>query len=423
MEKQKKPILKFEEHFYRTASFLIGILFIVLIIYVAKDSFAGHVSEEKKILFEIVFLLLVAVLAEAAVLYFKMENVVLLMILGVLLSPSVIGKVIPSFPSFSNEVIRVFSELGAIILLFKVGLHSKVDKVFSKVNLLVAISGIIVPFAVGYFFAIGSDNFSYAMFMGAALAATSVGVTVAILKSMNVLNKRFSEIIIGAAIIDDILALLLLSVVKSMAGGPGEGISVFMTLVLAAIFILGAIVTGKFIIEYIDRKDMGVKRFLISIAYMLFMGYVAESIGLSVIIGAFIAGIVLNKSKNLANLEEKTFGLEYMFMPIFFISLGLIVDIGSILSNIVPIIIITVLAVLSKIIGCGIMAFASGINFKESFVVGVGMAPRGEVALIVASIGLSGGILTVSQYSLISAMALITSFIVPFILPRMIKSL
>ncbi len=412
---------KFNENFLKMASFVIALLFMALVLYVVKDSLFGHVSEEKKILFEIVFLLLITVLAEAFVFYFKTEQVILLMLFGIMFSPSVLGKLIPQFPTFSNEVIRIFAELGAIILLFKVGLHSKVEKVFSKANLLVAASGILIPFAFGYFFAIGSGNFSYAMFTGAALAATSVGVTVAILKNLNVLDKRFSEIIIGAAIIDDILALLLLSLVKNI-GASGES-SILITIISSAIFITGAIVTGKYLINYIDRKDMGPKRFLLSIAYMLFLAYVAEIISLSAIVGAFIAGLVLNSSRNLHILEEKSTGLELLFTPIFFISLGLVVDVSSIFSGIVPILIITLLAVASKIIGCGIMAFATGSDVKEALVIGTGMVPRGEVALIVASIGLSSGILNSGQYSMLSAMALLTSFIVPLILPGVIKSI
>lgn len=410
---------KFNENFLKMASFVIALLFFVLITYVLRESIFGHVSEDKKILFEIVFLLLIAVLAEAFVLYFKTEQVILLMLFGIAFSPSVLGKLIPQFPTFSSEVIHIFAELGAIILLFKVGLHSKIEKVFSKENLLVALSGILIPFAFGYFFAIGSGNFSYAMFTGAAMAATSVGVTVAILKSLNVLDKKFSEVIIGAAIIDDILALLLLSLVKNL-GSSGES-SIMVTIITSAVFIAGAIITGKYLIEFIDKKEMGPKRFLLSIAYMLFLAYVAEIISLSAIVGAFIAGLVLNSSKNLHILEEKSSGIEMLFTPIFFISLGLIVDINSIMLGIVPIIVLTLLAMISKIIGCGIMAFASGLKIKESLIVGIGMAPRGEVALIVASIGLSSGILDLSQYSMISAMALLTSFIVPFMLPSLIK--
>ncbi|MEK6917306.1 MAG: cation:proton antiporter, partial [Nanoarchaeota archaeon] len=395
------------------------------------------VDPEKHIYFEIVFLLLLAVLAEVAVFYFKLQSVIVLMILGIFIGPSFLTmawdflhtlnlpiQLAAHAPEiiYNHEIIRVFAQLGAIILLFKVGLHSKIETLFSKENIITAVIGIILPFVAGYFYAVlTGGSFAYSMFVGAALAATSVGVTVAILKEMNILKKKFAEVIIGAAIIDDILALLLLSVVINLVGHGSAGSSVIITFISAAIFIAGAIITGKYFIGYIDKKEMGQKRLLLSLAFMLLLAYVAEIIQLSAIVGAFLAGIILNKSKNCHIIEEKTFGIELLFTPIFFISLGILIDLKAIITLFIPIIIITAIALLTKIIAGASLAFFSKLNFNESLLIGIGMAPRGEVALIIASIGLTKGILPTAEYSVISAMALLTSFVAPPILAYFIK--
>ncbi|MEM2131439.1 MAG: cation:proton antiporter [Candidatus Woesearchaeota archaeon] len=426
IEEIKKP-------FYNISAFGIFILFCVLIFSIVRMSFLGEVDANEHLYFEIVFLLLLAVLAEVAVFYLKAQNVIVLMIIGILISPSFLnfswnffnlpGEVPKLF--LNEHIIEIFAQLGAIILLFKVGLHSKIEKIFSKENLLVAFLGVLVPFFMGYLYAFFlSKNFVYSMFVGAALSATSVGITVAILKQMKVLDKKFSEVIIGAAVLDDILSLLLLSVVVNLSNSQGEIFkSVSTTFFTAVVFVLGAIISGKYVVDYLDKKELGDKRFLLSIALMLFFAYVAEIIKLSAIVGAFLAGLIINRSRHYKELEEKTYGLEFLFMPIFFISLGILVDVKSLFIYFIPILIITLIAIFSKIIACGGMSFLSKLNFKDSLIVGIGMVPRGEVALIIASLGLANNVLSVKEYSIISAMALLTSFFVPSVLSYLIKKL
>ncbi|MFH0876552.1 MAG: cation:proton antiporter [archaeon] len=423
------------EHFGRIAVFILLFLFFTLILSLTKQSFFGQVNSEKHIYFEIILLLLLGVLAEAAVYYFKMQNVIVLMLLGVLISPSFLNLSWVFFHSINltastnppeifhhPEIINVFAQLGAIILLFKVGLHSKIEKVFSKDNLLVALAGVIVPFVIGYIYATQTGGqFAYSMFIGAALAATSVGVTVAILKELGVMHKRFAEIIIGAAILDDILGLLILSFVTNIVDGSGTG-SIIITFVTAAIFITGALLAGNYFIKYLDKDVLGRKRTMASLAFMLSLAYFAELINLSAIVGAFLAGLILNRSKHYENLEEKTTALEFLFMPIFFISLGLLVDIKAIMLFFIPILIITAIAFFTKMIGCGAVAIGLKMNFAESLLVGIGMVPRGEVALIIAAIGLTKNILTAQQYSIISAMALLTTLMVPTLISHIVKT-
>ena len=410
-------------------------VFALLILTVLRTSIFGSVEPEKHIYFEIVFLLLLAVLGEISVIYLKQPTVMILMVLGILMSPSFLGIAWGMLKTFGfpgpqepptilrfEEVIRVFAQLGAVILLFKVGLHNKIDDVFRADNLLVAVAGVAVPFVAGYLYASATGgDFAYSMFVGAALTATSVGVTVALLKEFGLMEQRFAQVIIGAAIIDDVLALLVLSFVINVAGGTGELAPLILTAATAAVFLLGSILAGRHFVKHLDKEWAEARVFLLVLAFMLAYAYVAEFIKLSAIVGAFIAGIVLNQSRHLRKIEEQTYGLELLFMPIFFISLGMLVDVNALFEFAVPILIITALAFLSKMLACTGAALLAKLRMNEALAVGIGMVPRGEVALIVASIGLTTSVLTTEQYSIISAMALLTTFMVPPLLSRVLK--
>ena len=270
------------------------------------------------------------------------------------------------------------------------------------------------------------------MFIAAALTATSVGVTVALLKEFGLLEQRFAQIIIGAAVIDDILGLLVLSFVLNVTGagaaadaaaaGAIDFASLALTGITAAVFLFGGVLAGKYFVKYIDRDwSSNTRAILLALAFMLAYAYVAEFIKLSAIVGAFLAGIVLNRSRHIREIEEKTAGLELVFMPIFFISLGLLVDVPALWEFAIPILIITAIAFATKVVPCFLAALAARLKQKDALAVGVGMVPRGEVALIVASLGLSNGVLSAAQYSVISAMALLSTFMVPPLLSRVLK--
>ncbi len=422
---------------------LIGLLilcvFILLTISVIRTSLFDKVEGEKHIYFEIVFLLLLAVAGELVVVYTKQPSVMILMILGLLMSPSFLhlswdflhSLNLPlNIPTNPPDILRleniltVFAQLGAVILLFKVGMHNKIERIFAFDNLIVAVAGIVLPFVVGYIYATYSGgSFAYSMFVAAALTATSVGVTVAILKEFKLLNERFAEIIVGAAVLDDVLGLLVLSFVINITGNSGESIasSVILTLITAVVFLFGSVLAGNYFVNYLDRKEMSAKRFMLILAFVLFYAYLAEFIKLSAIVGAFMAGIILNKSKHHDEIEEKTYGLEMLFMPIFFISLGTLMDINALVTFFVPILILSVLAILTKVIGCGAAAIFAKLKSLEAAIVGFGMSPRGEVALIVASIGLTTKILNASEYSIIATMTLLTTLVTPPILQALIS--
>lgn len=437
------------------AVMIILLLGLLLFLTVLRVSVFSHVNPDKRVWLEITFLLTIAILAEYLVVHLKQPTVMALLLLGVLASPhtikvvwpyavSVMNSILPFFTSYklsgnipnlvsSQGVVSVFAQLGAIILLFKIGLDSKVNQIFNLRNFMVGLAGVIVPFVCGYYFAsLTGHSFAYSLFLGAALTATSVGVTIAVLQELKVLIKEFAKVIIGAAVIDDILALLVLSLVQNFPSGvTATALAPFIgVLALACLFIVAGIIFGKeFVRRVLDSKKEEIisnQTLLAVLSLVLFYAYVAEFIGLSAIVGAFIAGISINYSKKIKEFIEKTEVLEAFFTPMFFLSLGLLVNITALFDNFTAVVIVTIIAALTKLFGCGVTARISGLNFRDSFRVGIGMIPRGEIALIigligVTTIGMDGNpILGAGEYAVISAMAFLTTIIVPSLLKKTI---
>ena len=427
------------------AAFAVLLLGAVLFLSVLRSSLFADVPEEKRLWFEVTFLLLSAVVAELLVVYLKQPTVIVLLLVGAMLSKSFLDIAWPMIftalstlgigglfsPSTLHLVsaegaIRVFAQLGAIFLLFKVGMHSKVEEIFNPGNLFVALLGVVLPFAGGYYYAqLTGGSFAYSLFVGAALSATSVGVTVAVLMELGAMNKAYAKTILGAAVIDDVLALLVLSMVQGLQSSAAPSVSAIAFMVLQAlVFISGGIALGIHLLRnLVEREDDSKpeKTFLLSLSMVFFYSYVAEFIGLSAIVGAFVAGIVLAQGKFAAKLAELVHPLEVIFTPMFFLSLGMLIDVRTILPSLAAILAISAIAILTKVIGCGVAAMAVGSKMREALIVGTGMVPRGEIALIIALLGLEGGVLTASQYSIISGMAFATTVIPPLLLKPLIS--
>jgi Kef-type K+ transport system membrane component KefB len=415
------------------------LLFLMLLLSLLRTSiFYGSEMPEQHVIFEVVFLLLLAIVAESIVVYLKQPTVLVLLLLGILIGPSFIGyawgAIQPIFPFLPPEapslilnthLIDVFAQLGAIVLMYKVGLHSSISKIFSGRNFVIAFFGVLIPFGAGYLFAsLTGGSFIYALFLGAALTATSVAVTVALLKDAGLVDRDFAQAIIGAAVIDDILSLLVLSLVLNIPPSlDATSLQPFaMTLISALIFMVGGVYAGRwFVSTRIDKKEMSDKRFLYALAFVFFYAYFAEFIGLSSIVGAFLAGLLLNYSRHREEIEKRSYALEILFTPIFFISLGMLVDVGALYAFALPILLITIIAIITKVAGCGLGSLLTGFGKKESALIGVGMSPRGEVALIVALIGLTAGALTQAEYSIISAMAFLTAVVTPPLMAPFLK--
>jgi Kef-type K+ transport system membrane component KefB len=452
----KKRIEKMIERTRIWSGYFAIILGVILAFAILRTAIFGSVEPEKHIWVEISLLLLIAVVAERLVQQWKQPFVMILLLLGVVISPHTLTAAWPTIAQMlqpilqpygfhpnpqqlphlvsENELIKTFASLGAIILLFRIGLHSELEKVFNLRNLLIALGGVVVPFVVGFMYAqFFGNNFASSLFIGAALTATSVGITVAVLDEMGLLQKQFSQAILGAAVIDDILALMVLALVRNLPQEISmQALMPFLQiLAIAVVFVVSGLSLGRLFtmhfFSYKEEPQLSKRTLSGMLAILFFYAFAAESLGLSAIVGAFLAGLVLSYSPLAPLLNRSLFPLDVLFTPIFFISLGMLVDIWSIPAIFLPVLILTIIAIATKLIGCGAVAKAFGMDMRQSILVGFGMVPRGEIALIIGLLGLSAvdasgqPILTAAQYTLIASMAFLTTAIVPAGLKMLIE--
>ncbi len=325
-----------------------------------------------------------------------------------------------------SEVISVLSELGVVILLFEIGLESDLSELL-KVGpqaSVVAVVGVAAPFTAGTIglvtlFAVPVIP---AIFAGAALTATSIGITAKVLAEIQRLSSKEGQIIIGAAVLDDILGIIVLAVVGSLAKtGEVEISNVVYLVISSVVFMVGAIVLGRFLSPYfvalVDRLQTRGNLLIVALIFAFVLSYIAVIIHLEAILGAFTAGLVLAETDKKQALEKQVLPVADMLVPIFFVCVGAKTDI-SVLNPLVPenwegLIIasfLMVVAILGKVI-TGFTVFGQpGIN---RLAIGVGMIPRGEVGLIFAAVGSASGVLSKSLDAAIIVMVILTTFIAP----------
>lgn len=343
-------------------------------------------------------------------------------ILGIIIGPSLLGLIT------YTDFVKGIAELGAIIMLFVVGLEFKVQDVFKLKYAAIALIGVIVPFIGGFIIA-ESFNFGFqsAIFVGTALTATSIAITANILREMGKLQTDVAKAIIGAAVIDDVLSLLVLSFSKQLLVGTVSIGVVSLILIKSILFIgLGLVLGNYFLSKFIwkfDQTQLSKKYpeiiFIIAMMIAFLYALIAEMIGLSAIVGAFLAGVSL---EGITIRQGKSYreGAEYLgiiFGSIFFVSLGILVDLKIMNWFIFKfVLILTIIAILTKVIGCYIPARILGMNKKDSMIVGFGMSPRGEVAMIIALMGLNLGYFKQDIYVSLILMALFTTIITPILI-------
>lgn len=367
-------------------------------------------------------------------------------IVGVIVANTALAKWIHlDFGSDDSDiytVVYVFSELGVIFLLFSVGLETKVKDLLGagKPALLAAVLGVILPFVAGMALVMMTNGEMHAaMFMGAAMVATSVGITARIIKDMKLMDTREARIIIGAAVIDDVLGMMVLAMVKGMSE---EGVSVVDIAILAiqaTAFVLGVILICKYVMpkvyDYFDKRKRKIvsegkvpwsfNKLIMAVIVCLSMAAFAEFIGLAAIIGAFLAGMLFADHAWEWDLEHKIETLTTFFISFFFLSVGMQVDVNDLMdvSVLIMAVIVILLALVTKFIGCG---FGAKLGDKELdktgvHIIGVGMMPRGEVGIIVASIGLVSGVLPSDLYAVVVLMSVATTIIAPPILSKLFR--
>ena len=329
-----------------------------------------------------------------------------------------------------NEPLEVLSELGAVLLLFSVGLETRVGDLrkVGRVATLVGVLGVALPFVLGGLWAwLSGFETPKAMFVAAAFVATSAGITARVLQDMGVLGRTESRIILGAAVIDDILAMLLLGVVTAIQGGGSINVvSLFVVLAQAVGFVVLITLVGTRVMQksspLLEAPINPLSPLTLSLALCLGLAVVASYIGLAAIIGAFLAGMIIAESQQRHSLEKQIQVIMAFLVPFFFVVTGAKVDVSQLGS--VPVLgavaVVTLLAVVSKLVGCGLGALSLG--SRAAAIVGVGMVPRGEVGIIVASLGRQAGVFSETTYAIIIAMSLITSIIAPPALKALLSS-
>lgn len=332
---------------------------------------------------------------------------------GVLLGPGLLGYVEP------NELLNAFSELGVMFLLFQVGLEVKASDLI-KVGgtaTLAAVLGVIVPFAAGYgLCAAWGFKTIESVFAGAAMVATSVGITAKVLAGMGLLSTNSARIVLAAAVIDDVIGLLVLALVSGMAKGEVNYAELGLTAALAIGFTLliaglGSRAAGQ-LVKRSESLRVAESEFTVAMVVLFGLAVLSAEIGVAAIVGAFLAGMALSESVS-RRVHDLAYGVSELLVPFFLAGIGLHLDVLIFRepSTLIFGTALLVAAILSKVIGCGLGSLSLGRT--EAMRVGVGMVPRGEVGMVVAQIGLGLGVVGKEVYGVAVFMAVMTTIAAP----------
>ena len=368
---------------------------------------------------------------------------------GVILGPTVFGLI-----TSDDTFFDVLAQLGATFLLFTVGMETKLSelKKVGRVATSVAVLGVVLPFIMGYYVSILLFASSIeAMFIASALVATSVGITARVLEDLGMIHSTEAKIILGAAVIDDILGMIVLTLVSGVAAGDLSMFNVVIVVGEALCFVAIVAILGTRIVRYASgKRDVRFDRtvngawaihystrafkrdswfdklaqrqapFVVILIVIFGLSAMASFVGLAAIIGAFFAGLIFSDTKETYELEHKFEPLNILLVPFFFVVMGARVDLRNI-ADVVPMaIVITVIAILSKLIGCSLGAITRG--ERTALIIGAGMVPRGEVGIVVAMIGLNMETISQDIYSVIILVSVVTTLYAPFLIKTVIKA-
>jgi Kef-type K+ transport system membrane component KefB len=339
------------------------------------------------------------------------------MLAGALIGPGLLGWVAP------NETLHALSDLGVMFLLFNVGLEVKASELLrvGRTAAVVAAAGVIAPFFAGWgiLMAWGAPNVE-AIFVGAAMVATSVGITASVLAGRGLLNEVASKIILTAAVIDDVLGLIVLAAVSAIARGRLSFLDLALTAVLAAGFtvvmaVWGTTVANRILPHFKSRARAEEAEFHIALVLLFALALLAQYTGVAAIVGAFLAGLALSDSAG-RRVRDLTRGVSELLVPFFLVGVGLYFNLGifSSSSTLFLALLLLAAAVGTKLIGCGLGAV--GLGWRNMLKVGMGMVPRGEVGMVVAQLGLGLSVITAEIYSVVVFMVVSTTVLTPLLL-------
>ena len=341
---------------------------------------------------------------------------------GLLIGPAVLGVA-----QVTAET-ELFAEIGVVLLLFQVGLATRLHDMLrvGPTALAVGVLGVVLPFAGGFLAAsLAGGDLALAVFLAAALTATSVGITSNVLRDLGALATPSGRVILGAAVIDDVLAIMILSIAGGIAAGSLSIGSVVSLLVVAVLFVAAVVIGGTRILAR-RRSILTEPRFaetplLPGMLVMLGLAAAASFVGLAAIIGAFLAGMVVGESSERHALESEVAPVAAFFTPFFFGFIGMQVDLAGLatLPALGMLLGITLLALVTKFAGAWLGALRLGRD--RALLVGWGMVPRGEVGIVVAGLGLSAGAIDGAVYSVVVGMAILTTLVAPPLLPGLVR--
>lgn len=382
--------------------------------------FAASGGEATQILVQLFYLVLAGHIGGFLARQARIPSVIGQVLAGLAVGPGLIECVAPT--PFNLAI----AEVGAVFLMFLVGMETKFEQMLrvGREALLVGMLGIVLPLAGGFItgYAKGYPNLE-SLFLGVAMVATSVGITAKVLQEMGLLEERFAKVILGAAVIDDVLGLSLLGIASGMAESGSLSLGKALgSLALSVGFVIVALFVGlRLVRRHYDRlrRIPFSDSFGVTVIAGLGLAALAGVAGLAPIIGAFLAGMVLAEIKHEHDFEEKIHAVESFLAPVFFAMVGVQLDWHSLTQGSTWIggLILTVVAVVGKFLGG--MAGALSLGKREACLVGVGMVPRGEVGLIVAGIGVAFGVIAPPLYSQVVLMVLLTTLLAPLALRAM----
>ena len=355
----------------------------------------------------------------------KAPQVVGEIVAGLLIGPCLLNLV------HTSDTISIFAEIGVVLLMFTTGLGTNLKELIKAgpIATLIACVGVVVPLLGGTllygafygFAAIGSTEFYKALFIGTIMTATSVSITVATLQELGHLKSFLGTTIVSAAVIDDVIGIVVLTCVLGASSGTGTGLGkVLINTVLFFLVAVGLGVVIHFAMQWLDKRNPHTQRItIVSMAFCFAMAYIAEAyFGIADITGAYIAGIVLCSMSDASYVERRVDISNYtLFSPVFFASIGLKTDVSGLTPEILLFsVFFVVVALITKIIGCGLAAKICRFNWADSLKIGVGMMTRGEVALIVAQKGLEAGVVDSVYFTAVILLIIVSSVATPLAL-------
>jgi Kef-type K+ transport system membrane component KefB len=378
-------------------------------------------ADTAEVLTDLFVVLLAAKIGDEVFKWIRQPAIVGEILGGILVGPSVLGLV------EVGEVLRVFSELGVVFLLFWVGLETRLSEMraVGKVAVAVGSAGVLIPFLAGIGFGVAlGESSETSVFLGAALAATSAGITSATFLDLGIGRTRAARTVLGAAVVDDVLALILLSVAVGMAaeGGVDAG-KIALALAVAIAFVAFVAQGGTRLLgsrpRLLEAPRFADSPLLPAVILCLGLAAFAANIGLAALIGAFLAGMIVAETKDQSSIEEEVRPLYAFFPPFFFAFIGIELDLGALFDGhaLWWLAAITVLAAATKLVPAYLAARPLG--RAEAAIVGVGMVPRGEVGIVVASIGAAEGVVDEELFAVVVGMAVLTTLMAPFALRRL----